>query len=81
MPQQAPRAIRFIGGTPFAVAMHRLWGHLDSVGDWLTPAEHLVHPDDAELIKELLDGDSIPYSTRPEYIEEALYRADDNHSS
>lgn len=71
-----PRAIEFIGKTDFVVAMMRLFGRIDHVGSWIDPGRHLVHPDDAELITELLDGDDIAHSTCPEYVHSALYRAD-----
>jgi hypothetical protein len=71
-----PRSIEFIGKTDFVVAMMRIFGRIDHVGSWIDPGRHLVHPDDAELITELLDGDDIAHSTCPEYVQTALYRAD-----
>lgn len=72
----ASRSIKFRGGTEFAQAMTVLFGQVDSIGEWLVPAEHRVHPDDADMVRSLLDGDGIPYSIEPDYLRGALHRLD-----
>lgn len=65
-----PKSVCFLGGTPFVVAITRIYGFCHEVGDWGSPGQHFVRTEDAELIRQLLEGDGIKFSTRHEYVHE-----------